>query len=67
MITNTIETDLAKSKAELAPKQAQLRKERLRLMQEKIGGTEDLNINDKGGFLKERSGDMQANRKRKKE
>ncbi|RUS88124.1 hypothetical protein EGW08_004086 [Elysia chlorotica] len=47
VIKNTIEKDLAKAKAELAPKQAQLRKERLRLMQEKIGGTEDLTLNDK--------------------
>ncbi|GFN93200.1 hypothetical protein PoB_001970600 [Plakobranchus ocellatus] len=48
VINNTIEKDLAKAKAELGPKQAQLRKERLRLMQEKIGaGGGQLNINDK--------------------
>jgi len=48
VIQNTIEKDLAKAKAELTPKESQLRKERLRLMKEKCGEeAAGLTISDK--------------------
>jgi len=48
VIQNTIEKDLAKAKGELQPKEAALRKERLRLMKEKMGGSDDLVLSDSG-------------------
>ncbi|CAL1541913.1 unnamed protein product [Lymnaea stagnalis] len=49
VIDNTIEKDLAKAKAELSPKEHELRKERLRLIKERIGGdTSDIKIPEKG-------------------
>ncbi|BFZ25738.1 hypothetical protein BsWGS_28777 [Bradybaena similaris] len=48
VINHTIEKDLAKAKADLTWKQTELRKERLRLMNEKIGGSaSDVKIADK--------------------
>ncbi|XP_059171272.1 uncharacterized protein LOC131952564 isoform X2 [Physella acuta] len=45
VIENIIEKDFLKAKADLSPKENELRKERLRLMKEKIGG--DFKILDK--------------------
>ncbi|CAG5130832.1 unnamed protein product [Candidula unifasciata] len=48
VINQTIEKDLARAKAELIQRQAELRKERLRLMNEKIGGNaSNMKISDK--------------------